>query len=72
MADMKRWLLLVSALFLLASAGVLLMYRGIVQGSYLFVTAGTILTPLALADFLLGLILLAALVHDLLRRRNNG
>lgn len=39
---MKRYSLLVAGLFLVGNGAVLLMYRGVVRGSHLFVTAGTV------------------------------
>jgi hypothetical protein len=41
----------------------------VVRGSYLFVTAGTVLTPLAVFDFIIGLASLAVFVIDITRRR---
>ena len=61
---MKRCLLLAAGLFLIGNGAVLLMYRGVVRGSYLFVTAGTILTPLVVCDFIIGFLCLAAFVRD--------
>ncbi|RJO62150.1 MAG: hypothetical protein C4542_04810 [Dehalococcoidia bacterium] len=69
---MKRYLLLAAGLFFIANGAVLLMYRGVVRGSYLFVTAGTVLTPLAVCDFILGLVCLAAFVWDITRGRKAG
>jgi hypothetical protein len=64
---MKRYLLLVAGLFLVGSGAVLLMYRGVVRGSYLFVTAGTVLSPLVVCDCILGLVCLAVFVRDITR-----
>jgi hypothetical protein len=64
---MKRYLLLVAGLFLVGSGAVLLMYRGVVRGSYLFVTAGTVLLPLVVCDFIIGLVCLAVFVRDITR-----
>lgn len=65
---MKRWLLLAAGLFLMGNGAVLLMYRGIVRGSHLFVTAETVLTPLAVCDFALGAVCLGILLRDIIRR----
>jgi hypothetical protein len=64
---MKRYLLLVAGLFLVGSGAVLLTYRGVVRGSYLFVTAGTVLFPLAVCDLIIGLVCLAVFVRDITR-----
>ena len=64
---MKRYLLLVAGLFLVGSAAVLLMYRGVVRGSYLFVTAGTVLLPLVICDLIIGLVCLAVFLRDITR-----
>ncbi len=45
------------------------MYRGIVRGSHLFVTAGTVLSPLAACDFILAFICLGVFVLDIIRGR---
>jgi hypothetical protein len=66
---MKRSLLLVTALFLVGNGAVLLMYRGVVRGSHLFVTAGTLLSPLAACDFILGFICFGVFVLDIIRGR---
>jgi sorbitol-specific phosphotransferase system component IIC len=68
----KPYFLLVAGLFLAANGAALLMYRGVVRGSYLFVTAGTVLLPLAVADFLLSLVVLIAFVWDITRRRKKS
>jgi hypothetical protein len=69
---MTRLLLLVAGVLLSASGAVLLMYRGIVRGSYLFVTAGTVLTPLAIVDFIAGLLCLGVFIAEMVRGRKNG
>jgi len=69
---MKRYLLLAVGLFFIANGAVLLMYRGVVRGSHLFVTAGTVLTPLAVCDFIIGIVCLAAFVWDVIRGRKTG
>jgi len=66
---MKRYSLLVAGLFLIGNGAVLLMYRGVVRGSHLFVTAGTVLTPLAVCDFIIGFACLAAFVWDITQGR---
>jgi hypothetical protein len=69
---MKRYLMLLAGLFLIGNGAVLLMYRGVVRGSYLFVTAGTVLSPLAMCDFIIGLVCLAAFVWDITQGRKAG
>jgi len=64
---MIRYLLLIAGLFLIGNGAVLLMYRGVVRGSYLFVTAGTVLLPLVVCDFIIGLVCLAFFVRDITR-----
>ena len=68
---MKAYHLLVAGLLLAANGAVLLMYRGVVRGSYLFITAGTVLLPMAVVDFLLGLVFLAAFVREITRVRKS-
>ena len=46
--------------------------RGVVRGSHLFGTAGTVLTALAGCDFIIGVICLAAFVWDVIRGRKAG
>lgn len=59
---MTRLLLLVAGLFLIANFATLMLYRGVIRGSYLFVTTGTILYPLASLDLAVGLLALASFV----------
>jgi hypothetical protein len=66
---MKSSLLLAAGLFLLGNGVVLMMYRGIVRSSHLFVTAGTVLSPMVICDFILGAICLAIFVLDIIRGR---
>ena len=70
--NMNRYLLLVAGVFLVGNGAVLLMYRGVVLGSYLFVTAGTVLSPLALCDFIIGLVCLVAFIMDITHRNKGG
>jgi hypothetical protein len=65
---MKLFLLGLAALFLFGNAAALLAYRTIVRGSYLFVTAGTVLMPLVAADILLGSVCLVFVIADWVRR----
>jgi hypothetical protein len=61
---MKHIIWIFAGLVLVANGSVLLMYQGVVRGSYLFVTAGTVLLPMALSDFIVGLICFACFIRS--------
>jgi len=64
---MAKFLMLIAAIVLIADFAVLMVYRDIVRASYLFVTTGTVLYPLAYLSLIVGILCLVAFLRSVWR-----
>ena len=64
-----RWVIVLGGMILIGNFVVLRLFGDALQSTYLFVTRGTVFFPLAYLNLIVGVLLLALLIWDVVGRR---